>query len=83
MGLAASVEQESSHILARSIVCLCQKARCPIKNITDLAEVSGAGVKAFVDGAEIRVGKRILTQESQETEKLIKRLFIFHVMAHI
>ena len=24
-----------------------------------------------------------MTQESQETEKLIKRLFIFHVMAHL
>lgn len=69
VGLAASVEQESSHILARSIVAY----DVPLKNITDLAEVSGAGVKAFVDGAEIRVGKKnFVTQESQATEKIDK-----------
>ena len=73
VGLAASVEQESSHILARSIVAYARKQDVPLKNITDLAEVSGAGVKAFVDGAEIRVGKKnFVTQESQETEKIDK-----------
>ena len=73
VGLAASVEQESSHILARSIVAYARKQDVPLKNITDLAEVSGAGVKAFVDGAEIRVGKKnFVTQESQATEKIDK-----------
>lgn len=73
VGLAASVEQESSHILARSIVAYARKQDVPLKNITDLAEVSGAGVKAFVDGAEIRVGKKnFVTQESQATEQIDK-----------
>ncbi|MBP4102252.1 heavy metal translocating P-type ATPase [Enterococcus faecalis] len=73
VGLAASVEQESSHILARSIVAYARKQDVPLKNITNLAEVSGAGVKAFVDGAEIRVGKKnFVTQDSETTEKIDK-----------
>lgn len=73
VGLAASVEQESSHILARSIVAYTRKQDVPLKNITNLAEVSGAGVKAFVDGAEIRVGKKnFVTQDSETTEKIDK-----------
>ena len=55
VGLAASVEQESSHILARSIVAYARKQDVPLKNITDLAEVSGAGVKAFVDLSLIHI----------------------------
>ncbi|EGO8274104.1 heavy metal translocating P-type ATPase [Enterococcus faecalis] len=73
VGLVASVEQESSHILARSIVAYARKQDVPLKNITNLAEVSGAGVKAFVDGAEIRVGKKnFVTQDSETTEKIDK-----------
>ncbi|AVK61330.1 cadmium-translocating P-type ATPase [Lactobacillus sp. CBA3605] len=53
--LAASAEQNSSHILARSIVKYANKT--PLSPVTDLEEVTGNGVTATVDGHTVKVGK--------------------------
>lgn len=56
LSLAASVEQESTHILARSLVAQAKEKSIPLQAITDLQETTGAGVEAFINGEKIRVG---------------------------
>ncbi|MFC6181814.1 heavy metal translocating P-type ATPase [Lactiplantibacillus daowaiensis] len=53
--LAASAEQNSSHILARSIVKYANDT--PLSPVTDLAEVTGNGVTAQIDDQVVKVGK--------------------------
>ncbi|MBO0469617.1 cadmium-translocating P-type ATPase [Enterococcus sp. DIV0242_7C1] len=54
--LAASAEQESSHILARSLVNYASKSHS-LKKVSSLEETTGAGVKAIIEGNTILVGK--------------------------
>lgn len=55
--LAASAEQESSHILARSLVAHTKDAALPLYPVTDLEEMTGQGIQATVHGHLIKVGK--------------------------
>lgn len=55
--LAASAEQESTHILARSLVAYGKEQNVPLKPVLDLEEVTGQGIEATVAGQKIRVGK--------------------------
>lgn len=54
--LAASAEQESSHILARSLIASVSTQE-KLKKVSGLEEMTGSGVKAIIDGKMIRVGK--------------------------
>ncbi|AYW49809.1 cadmium-translocating P-type ATPase [Tetragenococcus halophilus] len=56
LSLAASVEQESTHILARSVVTQAKNEGIKLRSVKDLQEVTGKGVEAFVNGEKIRVG---------------------------
>ena len=54
---AASGEQESSHILARSLVAYAKAKKLPLLPVTNLEEVTGQGIQAtrnyendYVDG---------------------------------
>lgn len=53
--LAASVEQQSSHIIATSLVGNTPKEA--IKTVEDLKETTGQGVEGTVDGKLVKVGK--------------------------
>lgn len=66
--LAASAEQESSHILARSLVAHISSSK-KLKKVSNLEEVTGAGVKATIDGSVIRVGKQAFVSEEKMGEK--------------
>jgi soluble P-type ATPase len=57
LALAASVDQVSSHILARSIVDAAHERCLDLTMPTQTAEQHGAGVVADVDGREVAVGK--------------------------
>jgi len=57
LSLAASVDQVSSHILARSIVEAAHERELEISMPTDANEQHGAGVSAKLGGQEIAVGK--------------------------
>jgi P-type E1-E2 ATPase len=57
LALAASVDQVSSHILARSIVDAAHDRGLDLTMPTQTAEQHGAGVIADVDGREVAVGK--------------------------
>lgn len=54
-GLAASVEQQSSHVIAGSLVKATNKDL--IKPVTDLKETTAKGVEGNVDGKHVKVGK--------------------------
>lgn len=54
-GLAASVEQQSSHVIAGSLVKATNKDL--IKPVTDLKETTAQGVEGIVDGRHVKVGK--------------------------
>lgn len=53
--LAASVEQQSSHVIAGSLVKATNKDL--IKPVTDLKETTAKGVEGNVDGKHVKVGK--------------------------
>lgn len=57
LALAASVDQVSSHILARSIVDAAHERSVEIAFPTEVNEQHGAGVIADIEGREVAVGK--------------------------
>ncbi len=52
--LAAATEQQSNHILARSLM---QAAPVQLPTVSDVKETTGGGVQAQIDGQVVRVGK--------------------------
>lgn len=54
---AASGEQESSHILARSLVAFAKEKKIDLFSVTELEEITGQGIQAKVNGKNIRVGR--------------------------
>ena len=52
--LAAATEQQSNHILARSLM---QAAPAQLPTVSDVKETTGGGVQAQIDGQVVRVGK--------------------------
>lgn len=54
---AASGEQESSHILARSLVAYAKENKLAFMPATELEEITGQGIQVQVNGKTIRVGK--------------------------
>ncbi|WP_251911303.1 heavy metal translocating P-type ATPase [Lactobacillus gasseri] len=63
-GLAASVEQQSSHVIATSLVKSTDKNL--IKPVTNLKEATAKGVSGEVDGKLIKVGKLSYVDPDQE-----------------
>ena len=56
--LAAGVEQNSEHPLARAIVAGARERGLPLPLATGFASVTGGGARGSVDGREVLVGKR-------------------------
>ena len=63
--LAASVEQQSSHIIATSLVKDTKDDL--LKKADNIKEVTGKGVTGTVDGKEIKVGKLSFVAPNQES----------------
>lgn len=63
-GLAASVEQQSSHVIATSLVKSTDKNL--IKPVTNLKEATAKGVSVEVDGKLVKVGKLAYVDPDQE-----------------
>ncbi|CAM3046568.1 heavy metal translocating P-type ATPase [Lactiplantibacillus plajomi] len=66
--LAASAEQNSSHILARSLVKFA--AGTPLSSVSDLAEVTGNGITATVDQQVVKVGKLAFVAPNSDHQPL-------------
>lgn len=55
--LTASAEQNSSHILARSLIKYAQEQQISLAPVADLNEVTGRGITATIEGHLIKAGK--------------------------
>lgn len=63
--LAASVENESEHPIARAIVAAATKAKAALLPAEEFSALSGRGAKAVIDGAVVHVGGPKLVEELQ------------------
>ena len=54
---AASAEQQSSHILARSLLSYATADNISLSSVDQLEEITGKGILATVDGHDVKVGK--------------------------
>ena len=57
---AASAEQESSHILARSLVNNVKNSQ--LYPVSQLKEVTGQGIQAVVNNHDVKIGRASLFQ---------------------
>lgn len=74
--LAASAEQESSHILARSLLAFTSQQAVKLQPVTDLVETTGKGVAATIDGHQVKVGK-LKYVAPQSNQALLKTTAIY------
>lgn len=65
--LAAAVESQSEHPLARAVVDKAKDEGLELPDITDFESTTGGGVQARVDGAVIRIGKRSFLEAAKIT----------------
>lgn len=73
---AASAEQQSSHILARSLLNYATDKGATLSPVDNLEETTGKGIAAVVDGHQVKVGKlKYVAPES--TTKLLTTTAIY------
>lgn len=60
LSLAASVEQESSHILARSLVTFVTNRGLPLESVSNATEITAKGILAKIGQNKVYVGKAAL-----------------------
>ena len=65
--LAAAVESQSEHPLARAVVDKAKQEDLELPDITDFESTTGGGVQARIEGALIRIGKRTFLEAANIT----------------
>lgn len=65
LGLAASLEQASNHILAKAIVTSAKSSGLRIAKAKQVKETAGSGLSATVQGKHVLVGRLSLMDENQ------------------
>ncbi|QYF90428.1 heavy metal translocating P-type ATPase [Arthrobacter sp. PAMC25284] len=68
LALAAAVEADSEHPVARAIVRAAREQGLPIPAASDFSSMTGRGVRATVNGTTIQVGGPALLRELQAEE---------------
>ena len=63
LALAAAVEQDSEHPLARAIVTAARERGLHVPQATGFEAIAGRGVTAMIDGARVSVGGPTMLQE--------------------
>ncbi len=58
LAAAGSAEQMSRHPVAQAVVAVARKARVELHDPDSFEEIPGLGVKATVDGSDVRIGRR-------------------------
>jgi Cu+-exporting ATPase len=73
--IAASLEAQSEHPIAKTIVDAAQERNLTLLKVTDFASVTGGGVEGRVDGRYVVIGKPSLQTEKKATgmDVLIKK----------
>jgi Cu2+-exporting ATPase len=78
LGIAATVEKYSSHIIGLSIVRHAEKRAAKTKRAVDVKNIAGKGIAAVIDGVRYAVGNRALMHDvkvsDEETEKRAHKL---------
>jgi len=67
LSIAASVESQSEHPLARAIVSEAKQRGIPQRKVEDFVSVTGAGLQAKVDGKNILIGRDAFLQDNGVT----------------
>jgi P-type Cu+ transporter len=63
LSIAASVESQSEHPLARAIVSEAKQRGIPQRKVEDFVSVTGAGLQAQVDGKNVLIGQDAFLQD--------------------
>jgi Cu+-exporting ATPase len=67
LSIAASVESQSEHPLARAIVSEAKQRGLPQRKVEDFVSVTGAGLQAKVEGRKVLIGKDTFLQDNGVT----------------
>ena len=65
--VAASLENQSEHPLARAIVAAANKEQIDLRETTEFESITGGGVTAKLDGKVVRVGKEKFLSDASVT----------------
>jgi len=74
LGVAASLEQHSSHIIGQSILKYAREQNVRASDISGFQNIAGQGVKATVNGQEYYAGNERLMQNLNTTFNLTKKV---------
>lgn len=61
--IAASLEQNSQHPIARAVVAVSERAKVTRSEVEDFEEVLGRGVRGMLDGREVMAGRETWMRE--------------------
>ena len=65
LSIAASIEQNSEHPLARAVVNYAKEQGCRLEPVNDFQSVTGGGVKGKVNGKTVLLGKRKFIEDTE------------------
>ncbi|MBE3561958.1 MAG: heavy metal translocating P-type ATPase, partial [Ktedonobacteraceae bacterium] len=65
LALAAAVERDSEHIIARALVAAARERKLPLPAISDFQALPGRGVQARVEGRTLQVGGPRLLEQAE------------------
>lgn len=82
IALAAALEQQSDHPLARAIVQLAQERSIAVPSVRDLVAVRGKGLVGVVDGAMVRAGALRLFEDGPIPAEVRERVHELEQSAH-
>jgi Cu+-exporting ATPase len=68
LSLAAAIESNSEHPLARAIVDQAKARNLEISSVSDFDSITGGGVEGVVDGKKVLIGKQELLLHREVTE---------------
>lgn len=73
----ASAEQNSTHILARSLVIAGQKQELTLLPVTHLKEITGQGIIGTIEGQTVKVGKKDFILKEPDKVKMENQTAVF------
>jgi len=65
LSLAASLEQYSNHVVARSMVIYAKHEKVPLVTAAKVVETAGKGVTGTIDNKVVRLGNRALIEQAK------------------